>query len=119
MARPATAPFTDGLSGWLRSALPGVVIDARDEERPRLRHRPPILLIGGRWHVDALLGDQATDEDERTRRGLVRTSLGDGVEADVVTGVDAPDDALIGEAEPPSEVGGPLAGNEGGVVSRP
>src|SRR3954453_14396606 len=24
MARPATARFTDGLSGWLRSALPGV-----------------------------------------------------------------------------------------------
>src|SRR3954465_4737728 len=35
MARPATAPFTDGLSGWLRSALPGVVIEARDEERGR------------------------------------------------------------------------------------
>ena len=35
MARPATARFTDGLSGWLRSALPGVVIDARDEERGR------------------------------------------------------------------------------------
>ena len=35
MARPATARFTDGLSGWLRSALPGVVIDAPDEERGR------------------------------------------------------------------------------------
>src|SRR4051812_47022453 len=35
MARPATARFTDGLSGWLRSALPGVVVDARDEERGR------------------------------------------------------------------------------------
>ena len=35
MARPATARFTDGLSGWLRSALPGVVIEARDEERGR------------------------------------------------------------------------------------
>src|SRR3954453_12186011 len=35
MARPATARFTDGLSGWLRFALPGVVIDARDEERGR------------------------------------------------------------------------------------
>src|SRR3954468_2964959 len=34
MARPATARFTDGLSGWLRSALPGVVTEARDEERP-------------------------------------------------------------------------------------
>src|SRR5215218_8683630 len=34
MARPATARFTDGLSGWLRSALPGV-IEARDEERAR------------------------------------------------------------------------------------
>src|SRR3954467_5873161 len=31
MARPATARFTDGLSGWLRSALPGVV----NEERGR------------------------------------------------------------------------------------
>src|SRR5215203_3162754 len=35
MARQATARFTDGLSGWLRSALLGVVIDAPDEERGR------------------------------------------------------------------------------------
>src|ERR1700740_3577266 len=35
MARQATARFTDGLSGWLRSTLPGVVIDAPDEERGR------------------------------------------------------------------------------------
>src|SRR3954464_4038913 len=35
MARPATARFTDGLSGWLRSALPGVVADPPDEERGR------------------------------------------------------------------------------------
>ena len=35
MARRATATFTDGLSGWLRSALPGVVIEAPDEERGR------------------------------------------------------------------------------------
>ncbi|MCA1699262.1 MAG: hypothetical protein LC790_10350, partial [Actinobacteria bacterium] len=35
MARHATARFTDGLSGWLRSALPGVVIDAPEEERGR------------------------------------------------------------------------------------
>ena len=35
MARQATARFTDGLSGWIRSALPRVVIDAPDEERGR------------------------------------------------------------------------------------
>ena len=35
MARPATPRFTHGLSGWMRSALPGVVIDAPDEERGR------------------------------------------------------------------------------------
>src|SRR4051812_11644109 len=35
MARQATTRFTDGLSGWLRSALPGVVIDAPDDERGR------------------------------------------------------------------------------------
>jgi signal transduction histidine kinase len=35
MARQATASFTDGLSGWLRSALPAVVIDEPDEERGR------------------------------------------------------------------------------------
>ena len=36
MASQATARFTDGLSGWLRfSALPGVVLDAPDEERGR------------------------------------------------------------------------------------
>jgi signal transduction histidine kinase len=35
MARQATARFTDGPSGWLRSALPGVVIDAPAEERGR------------------------------------------------------------------------------------
>src|SRR3954447_8073957 len=35
MARPATARFTDGLSGWFRSALPGVVIDAPDQQRGR------------------------------------------------------------------------------------
>src|SRR3954469_583207 len=35
MARQAKARFTDGLSAWLRSALPGVVIDAPDEERGR------------------------------------------------------------------------------------
>src|SRR3954452_11387187 len=38
MARQATARFTDGLSGWLRSALPGVVNDAPDEERGRRDH---------------------------------------------------------------------------------
>jgi len=38
MARQATARFTDGLSGWLRSALPDVVIDAPDEERARRDH---------------------------------------------------------------------------------
>src|SRR3954462_6757312 len=35
MARQATARFTNGLSGWLRSALPGVVVDAPDGERGR------------------------------------------------------------------------------------
>ena len=44
MTRQATARFTDGLSAWLRSALPGVVIDAPDEERGRrdrvVRGRP-------------------------------------------------------------------------------
>jgi signal transduction histidine kinase len=35
MARQATARFTDGLFGWIRSALPGVVIDAPDEGRGR------------------------------------------------------------------------------------
>src|SRR3954469_21548635 len=35
MARPATARFTDGLSGWLRPTLPGVVADAPDERRAR------------------------------------------------------------------------------------
>ena len=38
MARHATARFTDGLSGWLRSALPGVVIDAPDQHRARRDH---------------------------------------------------------------------------------
>ncbi len=33
MARHATARFTDGPSGWLRSVLPGVAIDSPDEER--------------------------------------------------------------------------------------
>ena len=33
MAPQATARFTHGLSGWMRSALPGVVIDSADEER--------------------------------------------------------------------------------------
>ena len=35
MARQATARFTDGLSGWMRSALPAVVIDVPDGERGR------------------------------------------------------------------------------------
>ena len=35
MARQATARFTHALSGWMRSALPGVVLDAPDEERGR------------------------------------------------------------------------------------
>src|SRR4051812_49529259 len=35
MARHATARFTDGPSGWLRSVLPGVAIDSPDEERGR------------------------------------------------------------------------------------
>ena len=38
MARQATARFTDGLAGWSRSALPGVVTDAPDEERGRRDH---------------------------------------------------------------------------------
>src|SRR3954470_12013106 len=35
MARRATTRVTDGLSGWLRSALPGVVTDAPVEKRGR------------------------------------------------------------------------------------
>jgi signal transduction histidine kinase len=35
MAREGTARFTRGLSGWMRSALPAVVLDAPDEERGR------------------------------------------------------------------------------------
>src|SRR3954465_8535101 len=35
MARQATARFTDGLSRWMRSALPGVVTDSPEEERGR------------------------------------------------------------------------------------
>src|SRR3954471_6450843 len=35
MAQQATARLTKGLSSWLRSALPGVVIDAAEEERGR------------------------------------------------------------------------------------
>ena len=35
MALQATARFSQALSGWMRSALPGVVIDAPDEERER------------------------------------------------------------------------------------
>src|SRR5881227_2825324 len=35
MGRLATAGFTDGLSAWLRAALPGAPIDGRDEERGR------------------------------------------------------------------------------------
>src|SRR3954451_6333129 len=37
MARLPTALFPDGLSGWLRSALPDVVTDAPDEHRRRDR----------------------------------------------------------------------------------
>src|SRR3954454_10555110 len=47
MARPAPARFTDGLSGWLRSGLPGVVIEARDEERaPRDRVVDAAVYLG-------------------------------------------------------------------------
>jgi signal transduction histidine kinase len=35
MARQATARFTHGLSGWMRTALPSVVIDAPGEQRGR------------------------------------------------------------------------------------
>src|SRR5881227_2151615 len=35
MGRLATAGFTDGLSAWLRAALPGAPIDGRDEQRGR------------------------------------------------------------------------------------
>src|SRR4051794_34373783 len=35
MAREATARSTHGLAGWLRSALPDVVIDPPDEDRGR------------------------------------------------------------------------------------
>src|SRR3954452_14640447 len=35
MARQATARLTNGLSSWLRAALPRVVIDAANEERGR------------------------------------------------------------------------------------
>src|SRR5919112_2013933 len=45
MARRATMRVTNGLSGWLRSALPGVVIDAPDEERGR-RDRVVDVVVG-------------------------------------------------------------------------
>ena len=38
MAREATARRTDGLSGWLRTALPAAVIDAPDEAHGRRDH---------------------------------------------------------------------------------
>ncbi len=55
MARQATARFTDGLSGWLRSALPGVVIDAPDEERGRRDH-----LVDATMYLVALAISAAT-----------------------------------------------------------
>src|SRR5215208_466638 len=54
MARPATARFTDGLSGWLRSALPGVVIDAPDEEeRGRRDHLVDATIYLGAFAISA------------------------------------------------------------------
>ena len=49
MTRQVTARITDGLSDWMRSALPGVVIDATDEE-PGRRER----VAGAALYVFAL-----------------------------------------------------------------
>src|SRR5215216_5703405 len=53
MTRQATARFTDGLSGWLRSALPGVVIDAPDEERGRRDHLVDAAVYLGAFAIGA------------------------------------------------------------------
>ena len=53
MARPATARLTDGLSGWLRSALPGVVTDAPDEERGRRNRVADATIYLGAFAISA------------------------------------------------------------------
>src|SRR6201985_806641 len=53
MARPATARFTDGLSGWLRSALPRVVTEARDEERGRRARAVDAAVYLGAFAISA------------------------------------------------------------------
>ena len=58
MARQPTARFTDGLSGWMRSALPAVVIDAPDEVRGR-RDR----VVDATMYLLALAGGAATISD--------------------------------------------------------
>lgn len=62
MALQATTGSSDGLSGWLRSALPGVVIDATDEERGRRDRLVDVAIylvafaisaatVAGTWHM--------------------------------------------------------------------
>src|ERR671932_1658539 len=64
MARRTTTRVTDGLSGWLRSALPGVVLDAPDEERGRrdrivdatiyvVAFAISAATLAGTWHMHA------------------------------------------------------------------
>src|SRR4051795_12180980 len=62
MARQAKARFTDGRPGWMRSVLPGVVIEARDEERGRRDRVVDVTIylvafaisaatLAGTWHM--------------------------------------------------------------------
>ena len=53
MARLATARLTDGLSNWLRSALPDVVIVAPDEERARRDHLVDAAVYLGAFAISA------------------------------------------------------------------
>jgi signal transduction histidine kinase len=54
MARPSTARFTDGLSGWLRSALPGVAVEARDEGRGRRDRVVDAVVYLGAFAIGAI-----------------------------------------------------------------
>src|SRR3954469_5308061 len=53
MTRQATARFTHRLSGWMRSPLPGVVIDAPDEERGRRDHLVDATIYLGAFAISA------------------------------------------------------------------
>ena len=85
------------------SDQPGQRAEAGHEQWPRVANVRPVAGVGAGEHVDRLVLDEASHEQEGLRRRRLAATRRDPCEQRLVARVDAPEHALGGEPEPLGE----------------